>query len=84
MSADCIGCVGINHEGNVAEMLTDGADELDIAARLDLDLDATVAGVQVGFDRLDQLDDAWGTDRRPNPIPPPARSGHRGPQQLGD
>ena len=56
-----IGCgvrgVGINHQGDVAEVLPDRADELDVAPRLDPDLDPTIPLVQVSVDRLEQLDD---------------------------
>ena len=53
-----VGPVGVDHERDVAEVLADGADELEILSGLDLDLHPAVAGLQMGLDRLDQLDDA--------------------------
>ena len=52
-----VGPVGVDHEGDLAEVLADGADKLDVAARLDLDFHPAISLGQVGLDGLEQLDD---------------------------
>ena len=53
-----VGPVGVNDQGKVPAVLADGPDQLEVLAGLDLDLDPAVTGLDVGLDRLDQLDDA--------------------------
>ena len=50
--------VRVDHQFDFAEVLADGTDQFEILAGPDLDLDPTIARIEMGFDRLDQFDDA--------------------------
>ena len=51
-----VSAVAVDHEGNLAEMLSDGANKLDIATWPDLDLHPAIAFSQMALDALEQLD----------------------------
>ena len=50
-----VGRIGVDHQLHRREMFADLAHGVDIVARLDLHLDALVAGGQLGFDLFEQL-----------------------------
>ena len=75
--------VGVDHQGDVAEMLADRADEVDVVARLDLDLDPAISLGHMRVDRLDQVDDRRiEADRQPR-VDPAEHGVSRGAQHLG-
>ena len=84
-SADGIGAVGVDHQRElVAEVLPDGADELDVLPGPDLDLDPPIALVQMCLDRLEQLDDRRIEPERQARLDPPVQLVDRRPEHLGD
>src|SRR5208282_3545072 len=50
-----VGSVAIHHQGNLAEVLADRADKLDVASRLDLDLHTAISFGQMGLDGHEQF-----------------------------